>query len=392
MPPPEPPWSSNDLWLALPADAGPWGLLDTSGKGEPRFWSFGDAESLGAAIATGAPSLIGWQAGERHLRPLAEIEGVAGAVEARARLDLALDLRRSRGPLAVLLVGTAALVAFWPEDRSLRLALLLLAVLAGVQLWVRGAESAFVAWRGLRRLARDPARWRRASARELRFQLYASRFASRLAMVLSIGFVVVWAAMAYAGSEVAVERLGLVKDRVRGGEWWRLFTCALLHAGPMHFLMNIAAGLSLAGIGRALVDEGRLLLVFVASVLGGSLASLLLMPHKASIGASGGIMGWGGLLLGFALAHPALRDCGLAARLGRWVLLLALIGIAGADFIDNAAHAGGFATGGLLGWRFALDSGRSLPQQTGWPAAVRYAVIGAGALLLGAVLLRLVAR
>jgi hypothetical protein len=57
----------------------------------------------------------------------------------------------------------------------------------------------------------------------------------------------------------------------------------------------------------------------------------------------------------------------------RWVVVHALIGVAGMGFIDNAAHAGGFLAGLAAGLFVARDRDRPLPfggalSRKGWIA------------------------
>jgi membrane associated rhomboid family serine protease len=147
----------------------------------------------------------------------------------------------------------------------------------------------------------------------------------------------------------SIEAAGLVKAEVRGGAWWRLLTAPLLHAGFLHLWFNFAA---LAAFGRFVEAHTRrvhVLVIFVCSALAGSVASLLLLPAATSVGASGGVLGLLGFLL--ALSYRGTSPLPAGARRTLWgvILLNAAIGMVGFQFIDNAAHAGGFVAGALLG-------------------------------------------
>jgi membrane associated rhomboid family serine protease len=75
------------------------------------------------------------------------------------------------------------------------------------------------------------------------------------------------------------------------GEWWRLLTCGWLHAGILHWLLNVAGVLALGvGVERAF-GWWRTAVIYLLSALAGALASALFLPGVLSVGASGGVFG-----------------------------------------------------------------------------------------------------
>ncbi len=154
------------------------------------------------------------------------------------------------------------------------------------------------------------------------------------------------------GFERSLDVVALVKPRVWQGEWWRLLTVGFLHGHPLHIFFNGFALYHLSRVIAALAPVRLLLPLFLLSLLTGSAASLLLMPHADSVGASGGIMG----LLGFLTIHGfrfrGFLPPGIGAGILRSVGAMIILGILGAGFIDNAAHAGGFAGGALFALTF----------------------------------------
>jgi membrane associated rhomboid family serine protease len=145
-------------------------------------------------------------------------------------------------------------------------------------------------------------------------------------------------------------QFGLYGPAVAEGEWWRLFTSGFLHSSPRHLGYNM---LMLYFIARVVGLESRLAfslwrfpLLYVVSLLGGSLGALLLEYRLHAIGASGAIFG----LMGAQL----LRD---RFELGSWkasgvVYFLALN--LGLTFvlpgISIGGHLGGLAAGAACGW------------------------------------------
>ncbi|OCT94367.1 rhomboid, veinlet-like 2 L homeolog isoform X1 [Xenopus laevis] len=72
-------------------------------------------------------------------------------------------------------------------------------------------------------------------------------------------------------------------------EAWRFISYMMVHAGVQHIIGNLALQLFL-GIPLELVHKGhRIGLVYVAGVIGGSLASSVFDPRLALVGASGGV-------------------------------------------------------------------------------------------------------
>jgi len=167
------------------------------------------------------------------------------------------------------------------------------------------------------------------------------------------------------GIDVSLYAAGFVKPLVREGEYWRLMTGALLHANLLHFTLNALALATLGWLTEALAGRARLAATYVVACLAGSCCSYFLSPHSLSVGASGGIVG----LLGF-LAVLVVRHRGaLPKSLGRWVfgtiVVVALSGIAGHQIIDNAGHAGGFVGGAMMGVLFLRKRPSVVPPAPG---------------------------
>lgn len=182
--------------------------------------------------------------------------------------------------------------------------------------------------------------------------------------------------LASGGVEQSIEAAGLVKAEVRGGAWWRLLTAPLLHAGFLHLWFNFAALSAFGQFVEAHTRRVHVLVVFVAAAVAGSVASLLLLPSTTSVGASGGVLGLLGFLI--ALSHRGTSTLPTGARRALWgtVLLNAVIGMVGFRFIDNAAHAGGFAMGALLGLLLPVHAEPDEDAEPRWSAAEAVAWTG----------------
>jgi len=152
--------------------------------------------------------------------------------------------------------------------------------------------------------------------------------------------------------------VGLVQLLVGGGfaaaqlhkespEWWRLFTGPLLHKNPLHFIMNAMGLWYLARRVEVLAGWPHSLTVFQFSLIGGSWATLTFVPNYPSVGISGAVCGLLGFLLVFEWLHAKLAPRSARVRLLGMLTLLAVVGVIGFNFIDNAAHLGGLFTGAV---------------------------------------------
>jgi membrane associated rhomboid family serine protease len=84
---------------------------------------------------------------------------------------------------------------------------------------------------------------------------------------------------------------------VANGDWWRLFTSAFLHYGPIHLGLNMWA-LYIAGtLLERVIGSWRFAMLYLVSGIAGSAGALLLSFNSPTVGASGAIFGVFGALL-----------------------------------------------------------------------------------------------
>jgi len=139
------------------------------------------------------------------------------------------------------------------------------------------------------------------------------------------------------------------------GEWHRLITAGYLHVDYLHAGLNILGMINAGNIVEEVFGRKRAFAIFTISTVTGFLASCYWMPRAPSLGASAGIMGLVGALVGYGVVSRSLD----ARYLQGQCLSMAGIGfIMGAYMtgVDNAAHAGGMAGG------FAVAYFAGLPQ------------------------------
>lgn len=195
----------------------------------------------------------------------------------------------------------------------------------------------------------------------------------------------------YVVQSPSVALAGMVKELVRQGQWWRLFTAPLLHGGLVHYVFNATALLGLGRLTEALAGRHRLATVFAISAIGGSVFSQLAMPNTAaSVGASGGLLGLVGFLLILGYRRKALLPPGFVKMFAFNIALVAVMGVAGHSIIDNAAHFGGLMTGvAVAAFMVPPEGGLPLPESRGeriagivsFGAILGFAVVAVGKLI-----------
>ncbi len=147
-------------------------------------------------------------------------------------------------------------------------------------------------------------------------------------------------------------RLGATSGAwVLAGQWWRLVTAMFLHAGLLHIGMNLWCLFDLGPTVESLFSTTKFIVLYLVTGVCGFLLSAW-WSLRSSVGASGAILGLIGILIGASFHHGHLgRE--YRSQLWRWVIYIFIFGLLSAFFglgLDNAAHAGGFGTGLLLGY------------------------------------------
>jgi membrane associated rhomboid family serine protease len=93
---------------------------------------------------------------------------------------------------------------------------------------------------------------------------------------------------------------------VNGGEAYRLVTPMFLHAGVIHYVINMMA---LNAIGRAVEQSHGSMssfFMFFIPAVGGTIISAIMLPQYISVGASGGIFGLMGACIADIWLHWSL--------------------------------------------------------------------------------------
>jgi membrane associated rhomboid family serine protease len=78
---------------------------------------------------------------------------------------------------------------------------------------------------------------------------------------------------------------------VNDGEWYRLFSPMILHAGVIHYVINMLAMYYIGGAVELSHGFANAAILFVIPAVGGCILSAIFLPNYISVGASGGIFG-----------------------------------------------------------------------------------------------------
>ncbi len=153
---------------------------------------------------------------------------------------------------------------------------------------------------------------------------------------------------------------------IRQGEVWRLITSMFLHADLGHLFGNMLFLLYLGRILLRYYRDGQFWLIYFCSGLAGNLLSFFCTDYR-SLGASGAIMGLGGVLIYrifLGKNRKAFRRGGNYFMIAILVLYNLIYGLF-AEGIDNYGHFGGFFAGFLMAWLFSWLDHRKQQQPSG---------------------------
>lgn len=148
---------------------------------------------------------------------------------------------------------------------------------------------------------------------------------------------------------------------VNEGEWYRLFAPMVLHAGIIHYVLNM---LALWFVGSAIEQSHGFVnaaIAFIIAGVGGTVLSALFLPQYVSVGASGGIFGFIGMCISDICVNWNLlfvkqsdedkdnrfRHAMVIIWLVVDIVINCLIGLT--PFVDNFTHLGGLVYGFLCG-------------------------------------------
>lgn len=144
-----------------------------------------------------------------------------------------------------------------------------------------------------------------------------------------------------------------------GGQWWRLLTSAFVHVGIVHLAINMWCLWNLGRFAELHLGRRKFALIYIASGIFASLASLVWNPNNVSAGASGAVFGIAGALIStLKLGATAASGDEIKEQLKSLIpfCLYNLVIGAVVPGIDNAAHLGGLLAGLAFGAVLAFSA------------------------------------
>lgn len=187
----------------------------------------------------------------------------------------------------------------------------------------------------------------------------------RATPVLAWVNIAVFVLMAVAGvslfdpsAQTLFEWGGAVRGAViQDGDYWRIVSSCFVHAGIIHLLMNIY-GLIMAGaLLEPIIGWKRLALTYFLTGSIGVMASIAVNDNVVTVGASGAIFGLFGAFLALLFTDYFPKEARLEhiKSMAIFIFINILAGVRSKGEIDMAGHAGGLASGIIIGGLFYLS-------------------------------------
>lgn len=198
-------------------------------------------------------------------------------------------------------------------------------------------------------------------------------------------FVTISDTSSLAGSGVTKAQfdLGLNEFFLTGGrhEWYRLVTSGFLHFGVIHLAFNMLMLYQLGQLLERPLGRAKFVLLYGASLLGGSFGVLLVGGRGITGGASGAVFGlMAAAAIGFKRQGVNIMSTGLGTTLMiNFFITFAIPGI------SKGGHVGGAIAGAICGFVMLAPRWKPVPSWARWatPAAVAVISVVGSVLVVG---------
>lgn len=160
---------------------------------------------------------------------------------------------------------------------------------------------------------------------------------------------------------------------VKNGEIYRLLTCAFLHVGLIHLVVNMYSLRVIGPSVESLIGKGKFVFIYLISAISASLMSLVFVDSNiVSVGASGAIFGLMGALLYFGYHYRLYLNDAIKTQIIPVILFNLIIGFM-MPGIDNGAHIGGLIGGYLATMAIGIkNKSEKKDMINGWIVLILY--------------------
>ena len=160
---------------------------------------------------------------------------------------------------------------------------------------------------------------------------------------------------------------------IKNGEIYRLLTCAFLHVGLIHLVVNMYSLRVIGPSVEGLIGKGKFVFIYLISAISASLMSLVFVDSNiVSVGASGAIFGLMGALLYFGYHYRLYLNDAIKTQIIPVILFNLIIGFM-MPGIDNGAHIGGLIGGYLATMAIGIkNKSEKKDMINGWLVLILY--------------------
>src|SRR3954463_2463107 len=148
------------------------------------------------------------------------------------------------------------------------------------------------------------------------------------------------------GGNDVLEKAALNGPKIADGEVWRIVTSGFMHYGLLHLAFNMYALYILGTMLEPALGRLRFTLIYVVSLIAGSVGALILDPNALTAGASCAVFG----LMGAAIL--VIRNRGVNV-LQSWLVVWLFLNLAITFTVSNISiggHIGGLIGGVVAAW------------------------------------------
>jgi len=170
------------------------------------------------------------------------------------------------------------------------------------------------------------------------------------------------------------------------GQIWRLLTATFLHAGLVHFALNMIVQLSLGIQVERFIGPVRMAILFIVSGAGGNLLSTLFIRQAVTVGTSGAIFGICAVYIVDVLVHWRYYPHPVKFLITISLSVLSSLVVGLLPWVDNFAHIGGLLSGIFICMIIHPKSDFEYEKSNKWRIAIGCLLL-AGWFVIGLVLL-----